>query len=850
MERIRRSTRVRKSVTHYDPLAFEVDRHTRAALRKSKLEVRSADVPKTSDVASPVSTMNNDYSLDTIEDCPTVQPTMKEFQDPMALWESLNALGVRYGAVKVRPPDGWKPPFSLDLNALQFHVREQKLHRLSSGGGFVFPPDAWTLSQFKQYGKRFKAEREAGHPGCVEQEDTAAVSLTNTCNTKTFRKTIKEWEKEYWKLVETQAFPVSVYYAADIEVSDTGSGFPDPSHFMSEASESTFWESDCCTSSSTSNLGPLGAAELSSSATRELKLSNAVPFKASDASVSKSSDANNVHRLGVGESNSSNAISHVSVKKEDKKSIRYYATHPWNLLNLPTADGSLLQTVHYKIPGVTCPWLYFGMLFSSFCWHTEDNYFAAVNYQHFGDPKIWYVVPPAEAPAMQKLMCDYIGHRDPADVLHSLTVQISPTLLKRNSISVYRLEQRENEYILLWPRTFHCGFNTGFNCNEACNLAPPIWLDWGRLAIKAYRHLRLTCIAYEQLIYMASANYARFYHVETLHKLILALARLIIQDFAWRRAAVGLTQLPLTLSKRVVYLLERHFKTKRKEHKRTCNDEDMQTLEFVQRVGSCSVNMHTAKDEEFIQQADALARLPCVDCSRCQAACYQGFIACSHKKDILCADCCGTPPTTWPCGIKCDTAVYIYRFPLGVQLRLLQLLRLRYEKQSLCKADGQFPDSVSGEDMESLISQVPSRRQVATLERHRARPVRMKSIGSSRSSSQEDLSVDSIGTSEIRNGSQTSIDGAQSRDAAASSSRLEEFVEKVSSTCILLAVCHDLFVKQCYAMELPPIDTYYEKMKLFAFPVGDTGHRVSSSSCAQIGMTSLLCVRRNIFYPR
>lgn len=45
----------------------------------------------------------------------------------------------------------------------------------------------------------------------------------------------------------------------------------------------------------------------------------------------------------------------------------------------------------------------------------------------------------------------------------------------------------------------------GFNINEACNVAPPIWLDWGHLAVSAYRHLRSMCIPYEQLIFMAAA---------------------------------------------------------------------------------------------------------------------------------------------------------------------------------------------------------------------------------------------------------------------------------------------------------------------------------------------------------
>eukprot|EP00962_Isochrysis_galbana_P030141 scaffold9749_cov39-Isochrysis_galbana.AAC.1 len=34
-------------------------------------------------------------------------------------------------------------------------------------------------------------------------------------------------------------------------------------------------------------------------------------------------------------------------------------------------DRSLLRFVNYDIPGVNTPMLYFGMLFSMFCWHVE-----------------------------------------------------------------------------------------------------------------------------------------------------------------------------------------------------------------------------------------------------------------------------------------------------------------------------------------------------------------------------------------------------------------------------------------------------------------------------------------------
>ncbi|KAK6117074.1 hypothetical protein DH2020_049119 [Rehmannia glutinosa] len=60
-----------------------------------------------------------------------------------------------------------------------------------------------------------------------------------------------------------------------------------------------------------------------------------------------------------------------------------YCASPWNLNNLPRLHGSMLRAVHQNIAGVMVPWLYIGMLFSSFCWHFEDHCFYSMNYLHW-----------------------------------------------------------------------------------------------------------------------------------------------------------------------------------------------------------------------------------------------------------------------------------------------------------------------------------------------------------------------------------------------------------------------------------------------------------------------------------
>ena len=79
-----------------------------------------------------------------------------------------------------------------------------------------------------------------------------------------------------------------------------------------------------------------------------------------------------------------------------------YKAHPLNLVNLPVASKSVLQYIEGDISGVKVPWLYVGMCFSAFAWHTEDHWTYSINYHHWGEPKIWYGAPRSEAAKLAK----------------------------------------------------------------------------------------------------------------------------------------------------------------------------------------------------------------------------------------------------------------------------------------------------------------------------------------------------------------------------------------------------------------------------------------------------------------
>ena len=67
----------------------------------------------------------------------------------------------------------------------------------------------------------------------------------------------------------------------------------------------------------------------------------------------------------------------------EKNALNPYSTDLWNLNLLPLHPESLFRNIKSDISGMTVPWLYVGMCFSTFCWHNEDHYSYSANYQHF-----------------------------------------------------------------------------------------------------------------------------------------------------------------------------------------------------------------------------------------------------------------------------------------------------------------------------------------------------------------------------------------------------------------------------------------------------------------------------------
>ncbi|KAJ4830288.1 hypothetical protein Tsubulata_003627 [Turnera subulata] len=208
-----------------------------------------------------------------------------------------------------------------------------------------------------------------------------------------------------------------------------------------------------------------------------------------------------------------------------------YTISGWNLNNLPRLQGSVLCFEESDISGVLVPWLYVGMCFSSFCWHVEDHHLYSLNYLHWGDPKIWYGVPGNHASTLEAAMKKHLPDlfEESPDLLHELVTQLSPSVLKTEGVPVYRVIQHSGEFVLTFPRAYHAGFNCGFNCAEAVNVAPVDWLSHGQHAVELYssQH-RKTSISHDKLLLGSSQK--------AVHALweLLFLGTEDLDTFSWR----------------------------------------------------------------------------------------------------------------------------------------------------------------------------------------------------------------------------------------------------------------------------------------------------------------------------
>ncbi|KAG5799664.1 hypothetical protein H9Q69_001294 [Fusarium xylarioides] len=280
-----------------------------------------------------------------------------------------------------------------------------------------------------------------------------------------------------------------------------------------------------------------------------------------------------------------------------------YATDPWNLNVLPFHPESLFRHIKSDISGMTVPWVYVGMIFSTFCWHNEDHYAYSANYQHLGATKTWYGIPGEDAEKFENAMKEAVPElfETQPDLLFQLVTLLTPEQLKKAGVRVYALDQRAGQLVITFPQAYHAGFNHGFNFNEAVNFAPHDWEPFGLAGVERLQLFRRQpCFSHDELLWTAAESTATGLTIQTAKWLAPALDRIHKRELQQREQFVA-----------------RHLETAPHHCKIGGGKED-----------ACSLTLKI--EDEDVQDEDEQC------CSYCKAFSYLSRFKCLQSGKVLC----------------------------------------------------------------------------------------------------------------------------------------------------------------------------------------------------------------------
>jgi hypothetical protein len=270
-------------------------------------------------------------------------------------------------------------------------------------------------------------------------------------------------EAAYWRIVEHGEQELWVEYGNDQDTRAVGSGFAGREVFSSAATDliaGTRVELPAAAKRPIA-AGMMGSAAARSTFTGESAVVAASATEFAGNTGTGVSAAQARHDALLGASTDKDHQHHVAVNFADPL---YYRDTGWNLNNLPFMNKSVLRHVNEEvllfslhlhvssvlthcsqINGINVPWLYLGMIFSTFCWHNEDHYLYSINYMHMGEGKryrrsvkegclvisatltagkTWYGIPGRYAPefehAVAVLLRDRV--REEHDILYQVRV--------------------------------------------------------------------------------------------------------------------------------------------------------------------------------------------------------------------------------------------------------------------------------------------------------------------------------------------------------------------------------------------------------------------------------------------
>ncbi|XP_063755927.1 protein Jumonji isoform X2 [Eleginops maclovinus] len=179
-----------------------------------------------------------------------------------------------------------------------------------------------------------------------------------------------------------------------------------------------------------------------------------------------------------------------------------FSKHGWNLTVLPNNPGSILRHLG-AVPGVTIPWLNIGMVFSTSCWSRDQNRLPYIDYLHTGADCIWYSVPAEEKAKLDKVVHTLLqANGTPGLEMLEKNIMISPEVLCREGIKVFRTVQRSGQFVVCFPGAFVSKVCCGYSVSETVHFATPHWINLGYQAAKDLKCRRIAKpFSMEKLLY-------------------------------------------------------------------------------------------------------------------------------------------------------------------------------------------------------------------------------------------------------------------------------------------------------------------------------------------------------------
>uniref|UniRef100_A0A672SD51 Jumonji and AT-rich interaction domain containing 2 n=1 Tax=Sinocyclocheilus grahami TaxID=75366 RepID=A0A672SD51_SINGR len=161
-----------------------------------------------------------------------------------------------------------------------------------------------------------------------------------------------------------------------------------------------------------------------------------------------------------------------------------FSKHGWNLTVLSNNSGSILRHLG-AVPGVTIPWLNIGMVFSTSCWCRDQNSLPYIDYLHTGADCIWYSIPAEEKSKLDKVVHTLLqANGTPGLEMLERNIMISPEVLRRKGVKVYRTVQQSGQFMVCFPGTFVSKVCCGYSVSETVHFANPQWMKLGYEAAK------------------------------------------------------------------------------------------------------------------------------------------------------------------------------------------------------------------------------------------------------------------------------------------------------------------------------------------------------------------------------